>query len=437
MDNINILVFLTTSLLGMTAGLLGVFAVLRGRALVGDVLAHAALPGICLAFLLVGRRDMIAFLVGALVVAVLAVIVMNLVRRLVRTKEDAALGIVLSVFFGLGIVLLSVIQKLPTGGAKAGLATYLFGQAAAVGRSDLYVILAMAVLAGSVVLLMYKELLVVTFDPTFARVQGWPVATIDLLLMTLVALVTIIGLPAVGVVLMAALLIIPPAAARFWTDRMGRMVLVAAGIGATSAILGTAISAGWIPLGVETGRGHGLPTGPMIILSGTSIFLISMIFAPEKGLVPRLARHWAFRFRTAREHLLRELYEHVEPFLPEITPVTVVELRRSLKWGVVLGAICLWEAGRRGWIRIEGGQVRLLPAGLAEARRVVRAHRLWELFLVDQVGIPADHVHRDADQMEHLLPPEYLAQLEEGLSPRLEVSGRPSELPPSLHAREE
>ncbi len=119
MDNINILVLLTTSLLGMTAGLLGVFAVLRGRALVGDVLAHAALPGICLAFLVVGRRDMIAFLVGALVAAVLAVIVMNLVRRLVRTKEDAALGIVLSVFFGLGVVLLSVIQKLPTGGAKA------------------------------------------------------------------------------------------------------------------------------------------------------------------------------------------------------------------------------------------------------------------------------------------------------------------------------
>ncbi len=135
------------------------------------------------------------------------------------------------------------------------MATFLFGQAAAVSRSDLYVILAMALLAGSVVLLMYKELLVVTFDPTFARVQGWPVAAIDLLLMTLVALVTIIGLPAVGVVLMAALLIIPPAAARFWTDRLGQMVLLAAGIGATSAILGTAISAGWIPLGIGNRQG--------------------------------------------------------------------------------------------------------------------------------------------------------------------------------------
>jgi manganese/zinc/iron transport system permease protein len=420
MSYVTLLVLATTSVLGATAGVLGCYCVLRGRALVGDVLAHAALPGICLAFLVVGRRDLLAFVVGAFLAALAAVSTMVLVRRYLRTKDDAILGIVLSVFFGLGIVLLSLIQKLPTGGAKAGLEVYLFGQAAAISRSDLHVILAVGILVGIAVLLLYKEILLVTFDPAFARVQGWPVSTIDLVLMSLVATVTIIGLPAVGVVLMAALLIIPPAAARFWTDRLGRMLLLAAIFGAGAGILGTASSAGWIPTLRSGPAGEpGLPTGPMIILSGTLFFVISLAFAPEKGLVPRAVRLLGLRLRTAREHLLRMLYEATEPIFPRVRPVSFQEIRGQLGWGWLFAQLLVLEASWRGWVRKENGDLTLLPAGWKEAARVVRAHRLWELYLVEQAGIAPDHVHRDADEMEHLLPPQYVAQLEEKLIERL------------------
>ncbi len=434
MSYVTLLVLATTSLLGATAGVLGCFCVLRGRALVGDVLAHAALPGICLAFLVVGRRDLGAFVVGAFLAALVAVTSMALLRRYLRTKEDAILGIVLSVFFGLGIVLLSLIQKLPTGGAKAGLEVYLFGQAASISRSDLFVILAVGALVATTIFLLYKELVLVTFDPSFARVQGWPVGWIDLVLMSLVATVTIIGLPAVGVVLMAALLIIPPAAARFWTDRLGRMVALAAIFGAGAGILGTAISAGWIPI-LRSGEVQetGLPAGPMIILSSTLFFLVSLTFAPRKGLVSRVVRLLGLRLRTAREHLLRTLYEAAEPTFAEVRPVSFEEIRRQLGWARLFAQFVLLEARWRNWVQKENGHLILLPAGRKEAVRVVQAHRLWELYLVEQAGIAPDHVHRDADEMEHLLPPDYVARLAEKLRVAERLPPEADRIPASPH----
>lgn len=411
------LVLATTSLLGAIAGVLGCFAVLRGRALVGDVLAHAALPGVCLAFLVIGGRELAALLMGALVAGLAAMALITLIRGHLPTKDDAALGIVLSVFFGLGVVLLSFIQKWPELGERAGLNHFLFGQAAGVGRSDLLLVLTLSVVAVAAVVLLFKELLLACFDPTFARIQGWPVNVIDALLFGLIAVVTVLGLPVVGVVLMAALLIIPPAAARFWTDRLQPMLVSAGVFGALSGILGTASSAGWIPIfSLHVDEELRLPTGPMIILYATALFLISMFFAPKKGLISRSARLVALRFRTGLEHLLREMYEITEGQLPHIVPVPFEELRERLRWSsTLLSAVCRFAAWR-GWVRTEDGRIVLLPAGLVEARRVVRAHRLWELFLVEKAGIAPDHVHRDADEMEHFLPPDYLAELEKQLA---------------------
>lgn len=432
MSYVTVLVLLTTILLGATAGLLGCYAVLRGRALVGDVLAHAALPGICLAFLLVGERRLDVLLAGAFAAGLVAILVLGILRGIVRTKEDAALGIVLTVFFGLGIVLLSVIQRLPSGGERAGLSHYLFGQAAAISQADLLLILTVGTVAAVTVALLYKELLVVSFDPTFAQVQGWPVSVVDLVLFGLVAVVTMIGLPVVGVVLMAALLIIPAAAARFWTDRLGPMLIWAATFGALSGALGTGISAGWLPLGDFAGQTR-LPTGPTIILIGTAVFVVSMFLAPRKGLLWRTMRLVRLRVKTAEEHLLRELYECIEGALPENPPVPLGRLKERLRWSGpgLWGVIRL--AAWRGLVAGEGTAIRLTPVGLQKARHVVRAHRLWELFLIEQAGIAADHVHRDADQMEHVLRPDYLTELEKELALGQPLAQPGDALPSSPH----
>jgi manganese/zinc/iron transport system permease protein len=258
------------SLLGLCAGVIGCFALLKKRALTGDALAHASLPGLCLAYLIVGSRSMPALLVGAAATGVAGISFMAFLRRWTRIKEDAALGFVLSVPYGLGVVLLSIIQRSP-GGNKAGLDHFIQGKAAGMLLEDVY--LMMVLVLGT----LFKEFRLVSFDPAFAQVQGWPTVWLDFLLMSLVVLVVVIGLPTVGILLMAALLIIPPAAARFWTDRLGIMTFLAGMFGMIAGMVGTLISA----------RYETIPTGPAIILTASVLFIVSFFLAPRRGLLAR------------------------------------------------------------------------------------------------------------------------------------------------------
>ncbi len=279
-----LLVLVGVSLLGASAGLIGCFAVLRRRSLTGDALAHAALPGLCVAFLLVGNRNTPAMLLGALVVGILGVSMIAALRRYTRIKEDAAIGMVLSVFFGAGVVLSQMIQRMP-GGSKAGLDSYIFGKTAGMSSQDLYWITGLSLVTLVSVILLFKEFQLVSFDAEFAKSQGWPVLRLDLLLMGLIALAVVVGLPAVGVLMIAALLIVPAAAARFWTEELGHMLWLSALFGVVAGITGTSLSAT---------LDH-MPTGPTIILSATFLFLCSMIFAPKRGLLFRKLKN----FRTS------------------------------------------------------------------------------------------------------------------------------------------
>lgn len=223
-------VMLGTALLGGMAGVVGSFAVLRGRALVGDMLAHAALPGVCLAFLITGNRNLLGLSLGALASGLTAIVAVAIILRWTRTKEDAAIGIVLSTFFGAGVVLLSVVQKPSTGGNKAGLHSYLFGEPGGMLTSDVLLLAGVALVVLAMVVLFYKEFLVVCFDTDFAQSQGWPTIWLDLAMMAALAVVTIVGLPIVGVILMAAMIILPAATARFWTNRLSMMLVVSCGL---------------------------------------------------------------------------------------------------------------------------------------------------------------------------------------------------------------
>jgi manganese/zinc/iron transport system permease protein len=397
-----LIVLLGTGLLGANAGLVGCFAVLRRRALTGDALAHAALPGLCLAFLLVGQRSLPALLLGAFATGVLGVATVAALRRWTRIKEDAAIGIVLSVFFGAGITLSRLIQNRSTEGSKAGLDSYILGKTAGIIAQDVYLIAGVSLASLAVVLLLYKEFKLLVFDTGFASVQGWPVFGLDLLLMGLIALAVVFGLPMVGVVLMAALLILPGAAARFWTDRLGRMLAISGAFGLVIGLIGTALSA----------RFGKMPAGPIIVLVGTAVFLGSVLFAPRRGVVGRALAHRRFRRDLAERNLLRIVFDLVEPGLPVVRPLTSEEIGRRKSWSRLFLARLLAMAERDGYLRRQPDG-RFLPTDLGVARgaELARASRLWGLFLTEHADLAGALAKLDSESVESLLPEPIVADL--------------------------
>lgn len=302
-------VVLGAALLGSLAGALGAFAVLRQQSLLGDALSHATLPGVCLGFLVAGSRDLGAILLGAFLAGGLAALSIMLITRTTRLKTDAALGIVLSVFFALGVVLLTVAQSQP-GAAQAGLSTFLFGQAAAILRGDLWIMGGVAALAAGTLAALWKEVKLITFDPDYARALGLPVLAIEAVVTLLIALAIVVGLQLAGVILMVALLIAPAAAARQWVRSLGAMVLLSAAFGAAAGVTGALISA----------TGRGLATGPVVVLVASGLVLVSMLLAPERGLLWRWLRAGRARRSIAGRRVLAAFHgiadAHGDPAYP-------------------------------------------------------------------------------------------------------------------------
>ena len=416
-------VIMGATLLGIAAAALGCFAFLRGRSLLGDALAHAALPGVCGAFLFAEYLRLHGFsaldpkslpflLPGAALSALAAAWSVSFITARTRIKEDTAQALVLSLFFGLGVVLLTKIQHSP-GGNQSGIDKFLFGQAASFVPSDLRLMSALAIGVVVITALLYKEFKLLCFDAGFGAGLGWPVRALDGLLLFLIVTAVVIGLQAVGVVLIAALLVVPAASARYWTDNLGRMVILAAIFGGISGAGGALISA----LAVR------LPTGPLVVLTATFLFVVSLLFAPGRGWIARGLTLIKTRRRVRRENALRDVFEATEEALdaddltpdnapsplPSFTPQALQERRGdSGIWPRLRGAGLL-EAG-------ENNGLRLTTAGLEVAYQMVRRHRLWETFLMNEGlfrdGMMAGAAHSDADAVEHFLTPEAVAELE-------------------------
>jgi manganese/zinc/iron transport system permease protein len=282
-----LLVLLGTALLGLSCGIVGAFTVLRGRALVGDAVAHAALPGICLSYLIFQQRSFGVLFSGAVLFALASVWCINFIRERTRLKEDAALAVTLSSFFGLGIVLSRIVQNQPSGN-RAGLDDFIFGKAASIVSQDVVSIAIISLVTLLVITLLFKELKLLCFDREFAFAQELPVKRLDIILMVLVCLCAVSGLPAVGVVLVSALLIIPAVTARLLTSRLESMVVLSGIIGVAAALSGTALSA--VVSGPDNGSSRGLPTGPLIVLSCTALFTIALLCSPNHGIIARFLR---------------------------------------------------------------------------------------------------------------------------------------------------
>ena len=270
------IIALGTGLLGATSGILGSFAVLRNQSLLGDAISHAALPGIVLAYLFTGEKSSFVLLSGAIVCGIIGSFFVNDIVRNSRLKTDTALGIILSVFFGVGMMLLTYAQSLEDAN-QAGLDKYLFGQASTLMQKDVLFMLGFLIPSLLLVLTFWKEIKIFIFDAEYAQTLDIPVRKINLMLTLLIVIIIVMGLQTVGVVLMSSLLLAPAAAARQWTNSLSKMLGIAALIGAFSGVFGSYISA----------TESNLPTGPVVVLIVSLIVLISLLFAPQRGLIAK------------------------------------------------------------------------------------------------------------------------------------------------------
>lgn len=290
-------VALGSAVLGVVSGALGTFAVLRRQSLLGDAVSHAALPGIALAFLLTASKAPIILAAGAMAAGWLGTLAVLSIINNTRIKSESAMGLILSIFFGFGLVLLTFIQRLPNAN-QAGLDKFLFGQAATLMAQD---VATMTLIGGAAIVVMFifwKELKLLSFDPGYAASSGFPVRALDVLFTSLLVAAIVIGLQTVGVVLMSAMIVAPAVAARQWTDRLGVMTMLAALFGALSGIIGAILSSS-----VE----H-LPAGPTIVLTITAIAGVSLLAAPNRGLIWTLLNQRQGRQKFAYERVLNDLY---------------------------------------------------------------------------------------------------------------------------------
>jgi manganese/zinc/iron transport system permease protein len=356
-------VALGSAALGVVSGALGSFAVLRKQSLLGDAISHAALPGVVLAFLLTRSKAPLVLVLGAGIAGWLATLWVIAIIKRTRIKEDAALGLVLSVFFGLGMMLLTYTQRLADA-RQAGLDHFLFGQAAALLESD---VITMAVLGAAALLLMavfWKEFKLLAFDRDFGHSLGFPMGRLDVLLTTLLVIAIVIGLQAVGVVLMSAMVVAPAAAARQWTDRLGVMVALAAFFGALSGIAGTIIST----------AAQGLSTGPTIVLSASAIVVLSMLFAPNRGLVFKAVQRAKNRQTLRMEAVLADLYQLSSQHADAKHPHSIKVLRAmNFGRGGVLRS--LQELERFGWVTTADSDGWILTEAGAERARMLHQSR--------------------------------------------------------------
>ncbi|HUG13107.1 MAG TPA: iron chelate uptake ABC transporter family permease subunit [Opitutaceae bacterium] len=392
-------------LLGVCCGVLGGFIVVRRMALVGDALSHAVLPGVALGFLWNMSKDPVAIFIGATLAGLLGTAGVAAIRKTTRLKEDTALGLVLASFFAVGICLLTIIQKLPTG-RKSGIDKFLFGQAAAMSAQDVLLMGIVTAVVLALVTFFYKEFLLASFDEGFARVSGLPVRWLNHLLMLLLAFAVVVALQAVGVVLVSAMLITPAAAAYLLTDRMHRLLFIAAAFGLLAGGVGAFLSF----------LRSSLPTGPLMVLAASGVFASAYFFGPRHGLVPRWWRHRSRSARIERENTLKAIYRVLEDRRFSGESVSISEIGKLRRESDVETVARVRELERNGLATSGGGTVQFTPSGGQRAREIVRNHRLWELYLTNSASIATDHVHDDAEKIEHVLGEDVVLELAKRLN---------------------
>ena len=404
-------------LMCLSSALVGVIVFLRKRSLLGEALSHAAYPGVVLSvlFMAVFFPDSsdgvaLAILVGAFITSLLGLWVIEKMERKFKVKNDAALCFVLSVFFGVGVLVASRIQFSYALWYKT-VQIFLYGQAATMISIHVMIYAVLSLVLLICLFLLYRHIQMTIFDRDFSKSVGVPISWIDTMLFLLLVFAIVIGIRSVGVVLMAGMLIAPAVAARQFSNRFWIVLIWAGLIGAFSGFLGNYLS---LEMPAWGNWKFSLPTGPMILLSATAICILALLLAPQNGFLSRMVRIYRFRKQRLEENLLKFLWRQGGEASEE-------ELKHLKSW------VALRRLKRQGWI-VTHPKVRLTQDGRLKAAHIVRLHRLWEVYLV-HIGQGVEKVHRNAEEMEHIITPELEKELEELLGhPKQDPHAQP--IPP-------
>lgn len=381
-----------TALLCAMSAFIGTFSVLRKRGLLGDVIAHSVLPGIGLAFLITEDKNPWWLFTGAVVTGWLSTVAVDAITKYSKIKSDAAIALVLSVFFGAGIVILTYIQHLGLPN-QSGLETYLFGQAAAMSQQQVMLLLIMSGIVFTLGFLYKRSFVLVAFDEEYAQAIGWPVLFLKWILSALTVASVALGVQAVGVVLMAALLITPAAGARFFSSSINKILAISIGFGLLAGISGAVFSA-WR---------SGLSTGPIVVVFLTLFTLLALVFGPEKGVLRRWLKQRKNQLNMHRDHVLKALfYYHQEHGKGAVDKKHLLQTSRLDASAMEKGVTQLRKQG----LLSGKTQLTLNGSGIKASRQIIRKHRLWELYLSTYFHMPAHVVHDDAEGIEHLITPE-------------------------------
>ncbi len=393
-------------MVGVSCGLLGCFIVLRNMALIGDALSHAVLPGIVIAFVLVGYSTL-GFFVGSVLAGLVSAVAITWIQQHIKTKNDAAIGIVFTAMFALGVMGISRLSRQQ--GVHLDLKDFLFGNVLGVSDQDLYLTLGIAMYVMISIAVLYRHLFLSTFQPVIAQTMGVPVGLIHYFLMLLLSFAVVASLRTVGVILVVAMLITPASTALLLSYRLKHVLVISAIIGALAAVAGLLLA-----IAVET------TPGPAMAIMATLFYVIAALFAPQKGLISRQWRAWNMRSKIKREDLLKHMYKNDGKSVPALQQ----EFRPSgvLSFGGVEQLLA--DLQKLGLVFREGNFIRLTESGWTEASRLVRAHRLWETYLVDKVGLTDTQIHADAEKFEHLLTDEILDEVDRQLGhPKVDPHG--------------
>jgi ABC-type Mn2+/Zn2+ transport system permease subunit/Mn-dependent DtxR family transcriptional regulator len=397
---------LAASLVGVTCGLLGCFIVLRNMALIGDAISHAILPGVVIGFVLAGY-NVLAFFGGAVAAGFVTAVLITWLQRNVKTKEDSAIGIIFTVMFALGVMGISLVNRK---GVHLDLKDFLFGTILGVSDQDLWLSGVIGLFVVFCVIVFYRYFFMTTFQPVIARTLGISARTMHYFLMLLLSFTIVASLQSVGVILVVAMLIIPASTAYLLTNRLRTMLVISAGVGLASAVIGliAAILLNTTP-------------GPAMTVMAGIIYGMTIVLAPEKGLLVNALRRTKRRRKIMQEDVLKQLFK-----LDEKDPVVLAALKARLAVG--RGKLQRALGALRGHKLIvhSNGTVQLTKAGQIAALKLIRAHRLWETYLAERFNLTPEQIHEQAEKYEHLLPEQLLDEIDAKLGhPEKDPHGSP------------
>ncbi len=426
-------------LCAVAASLVGNFLVLRRMSMLGDAISHAVLPGLAAAFLITGSRSSWPMFVGAVIVGIMTALLTQWIRDRGKVDEGASMGVVFTSLFALGLVMIvraadqvdldpgcvlyGAIEMTPLDTVAVG--GDLVGHTVFIPRVVL-VLAAVTLVNLLFVVLFFKELRLTSFDPALADTSGFSARAMHYALMTLVAITAVASFESVGNLLVVAMLVVPAATASLLTDRLSTMVVLSALIAALSAVAGHIAA---ITLPRLFGFGSTTTAGMMAVMTGVA-FVAAMVLAPRRGLIAKAAAHLALAWQVVEDDLLAYLYRHEES--NEGPAAAKADIASALRLSAVRASALLgWNVRRKTILQHEGGY-RLTPSGRARASSIVRSHRLWEQYLVDQAGLPTHRIHGQAERLEHFTDRGVRDQLErETQFPEADPHGRaiPAEQP--------